>query len=159
MTNSDWSEGFRTRLEVLQTRYGISKAEMARKCGLPSRTLENYFKGHKPGVDALLLLSRGLGIDLDWLLGEAPEDKKMVTDLIGEAVYMESRAVLSEIASTRQADLLKDGSDIFGQPIGKLSQQLEARAVARYIQLQKEYAAPSLKDAEEMALQLAQSHN
>ena len=101
MTNLDWSEGFRARLEVLQIRYGISKAEMARKCGLPSRTLENDFKGHKPGVEALLSISRGLGIDLDWLLGEAPEDKNMVTDFIGEAVYIESRAVLSEIACTK----------------------------------------------------------
>ena len=65
-----WSEGFRQRLDLIREERGISKAEMARLCGLPPRTLENYFKGHKPGIDALMALSIGLDVSVDWLLGD-----------------------------------------------------------------------------------------
>lgn len=77
MTNSVWSEGFRHHLAVLQDRYGISKAQMARQCGLPPRTLENYFKGHKPGIEALISLSRGLRMISTGCLARTPNRKAL----------------------------------------------------------------------------------
>lgn len=150
MTNSDWSDGFRSRLELLQGRYGMSKAEMARQCGLPPRTVENYFKGHKPGIEALLSLSRGLAIDLDWLLGEAPEDKAMITDLIGEASSLAARDLLRDIAVTLGSTKPDSSADVFGTPIDAIARQFEAEVVRRYLLLQKQYSAPSLEAAQVM---------
>lgn len=70
MNNSALQSSIQRRLEIILKKKGISKAEMARRSSLPSRTVENYFKGHTPSVDALLALSAGLHMPLDWLLGD-----------------------------------------------------------------------------------------
>ncbi|WP_081972983.1 helix-turn-helix domain-containing protein [Paracoccus sanguinis] len=58
------------RLERLLQLHSISKAELARRAGLPSRTVENYFKGHSPSAEALFQISRGMNVPVDWLLGD-----------------------------------------------------------------------------------------
>lgn len=63
-------DAVRSRLELLLKLNEISKAELARRCGLPSRTVENYFKGHAPSAEALFLIARGTGFSVDWLLGD-----------------------------------------------------------------------------------------
>lgn len=147
MTNPQWTDGFRSRLSVLLNRYGYSKAEMARKCGIPSRTLENYFKGHKPGIDALIALSNGLGVDIDWLLGEDTKKKHMRTDLIGEAAWLVLNDFLKAQPQYLQgAETLMNSGNPCKDP-GSLAAQLEARIVAQYLLLDKQYAAPSLADA------------
>ena len=56
------------RLERLLETEKISKAELARRSGLPSRTVENYFKGHTPSLEALVAISEGNRIPIDALL-------------------------------------------------------------------------------------------
>ena len=148
MTNSAWAEGFRERLGLLQTRFGFSKAEMARQCGLPARTLENYFKGHKPGVEALIALSRGLGIDIEWLLGEDTEAKNFNTDLVGEAAWNGIYAYSKEMIEVSEAGkrVVEDGK-ILGREPAKFAAAVEAKIVAEYIALRVEYAEPSLERA------------
>ena len=147
MTNSEWTDGFRSRLSLLLERDGHSKAEMARKCGIPPRTLENYFKGHKPGVEALIAISRGMGVDVDWLLGEKPEEKNMRTDLIGEAAWSVLHQFFQGQASEREVEGLRNA----GRDPGNLAALLEARIVAQYLSLERQYAAPTLADAKTIA--------
>ena len=147
MSNDGWSEGFRDRLQVLQDRYGISKAAMARKCGMPPRTLENYFKGHKPGVEALLSISRGLGIDIDWLLGEDSEAKNFNTDLVSEAVYLAATRLLHERKELveREGDIV--AGEVLGLPFARFVGQLAREVVREYLVLRISYATKSLSDA------------
>lgn len=149
MSNDGWSEGFQKRLQVLQDRFGISKAAMARKCGLPPRTMENYFKGHKPGIEALISLSRGLGIDIDWLLGEDSEAKNFNTDLISEAVYNAATSLLRE----RKQLIARGGEpaadEVFGLPVDRFVGQLEREVVREYLVLRTSYAAKTLQAAKD----------
>lgn len=147
MSNDGWSEGFRERLQVLQDRFGMSKAAMARKCGLPPRTLENYFKGHKPGVEALLSMSRGLGIDIDWLLGEDSATKNFNTDLIGEAVYNSTTRLLDERKKLLDRDHQAVPEEVYGLPIARFVGQLEREVVTEYLLLRRSYAAKTLQAA------------
>lgn len=148
MTNSVWSEGFRNRLLVLQDRYKLSKAEMARQCGLPPRTLENYFKGHKPGVEALIALSRGLCIDIDWLLGEDSSAKNFNTDLVGEAAWKGVNAYLKELVKAdASGKVVVSEGKILGKEPGDLAAIVEAKIVAEYIALRAEYAEASTEAA------------
>ncbi len=151
MSNSEWSEGFCQRLDVLRVRYGFSKAEMARKSGLPTRTFENYFKGHKPGVEALIAISRGLGIDIDWLIGEVTEDKSFNTDMVGEASWIAVKRYLDQIIAVEQTGtkVVQDGK-LMGKETGQCAAVVEAMIVAEYVALRTEYAAPSLEDAKSL---------
>lgn len=60
---------FLCRLERIRDERRWSIAEMARHAGLPARTMEGYFRGHKPGLDALVAMARGFGVTLDFLAG------------------------------------------------------------------------------------------
>ncbi len=157
MSNSDWTVVFRERLEVLRARYGVSKAELARRTGLPARTLENYFKGQKPSVDALLAISEGTNADLDWLIGTSKEAKGMQTDLIGEATYLVLSRLFTEMTS-RQAsgdDALADGK-VLGMDPARLAARIEEKVVRQFLQLRDEYA---LGSAELAAKTRRESHN
>lgn len=66
------------RLRALQSRNGMTISEMAERCGLPKRSLENYMNlraPQRPGVDALIAIAKGLDVSIDWLVGlsETPE--------------------------------------------------------------------------------------
>ncbi|WP_081531265.1 helix-turn-helix domain-containing protein [Rhodovulum sp. P5] len=64
------------RLHIVQNREGLTIKEMAERCGLPKSSLESYMrvKGPKrPGIDALLAISEGMGVSIDWLVGRSIE--------------------------------------------------------------------------------------
>ncbi|MCA8878617.1 MAG: helix-turn-helix transcriptional regulator [Rhodobacteraceae bacterium] len=149
MSNSDWIEGFVERLTVLQERFGHSKAEMARRCGLPPRTLENYFKGHKPGVEALIAISRGMDVDIDWLIGEATEAKSFNVDMVGEATHRVLVPFLEALVHRvdEGATPIRDGK-IFGKNPLAIASELEWRIRDEYAQLRTDYAQPTLREAQ-----------
>ena len=60
---------FQKRLEEIRSDNGLSIAKMARRAGIPKGSMESYFKGHKPGFDALIAIAEGFGKSLDWLCG------------------------------------------------------------------------------------------
>ncbi|GHG97496.1 helix-turn-helix domain-containing protein [Pseudodonghicola xiamenensis] len=70
MGKSDVGDAIRIRLERLLELHSISKAELARRANLPSRTVENYFKGHAPSAEALFMIASGMHVPVDWLLGD-----------------------------------------------------------------------------------------
>ena len=56
------------RLRALQTERGLTIQEMAKKCGLPKRSLENYMNlkaSQRPGVDALISIADGMNVSID----------------------------------------------------------------------------------------------
>jgi len=115
MGNDVWSEGFRQRLDLIKEERGISKAEMARLCGLPPRTLENYFKGHKPGIDALMALSRGLDVSVDWLLGDEDWHRTDHADIVSQAVWQAAREYLCDmVRDTSSGKPVIDQGKIYG---------------------------------------------
>lgn len=81
MTNDLVSVDVATKLRQLQAKHGLTLQEMADKCGLPKRSLENYMKlkdPHRPGVDALLGIANGLNVSIDWIVGRAKETEDSV---------------------------------------------------------------------------------
>lgn len=64
------------KLRALQDFYGLTLQEMADRCGLPKRSLENYIrtkKPQRPGLDALRSMADGLEVSIDWLIGRTDE--------------------------------------------------------------------------------------
>ena len=64
------------KLRSLQSHYGLTLQEMADRCALPKRSLENYMrlkKPQRPGLDALRSIADGLKVSIDWLLGRIDE--------------------------------------------------------------------------------------
>lgn len=78
MAKSDDRPAIVSRLEQLRDANQWSIAEMARRAGLPRRSMENYFKGHKPGYDALVSMADAFGVPLDFLVGLRDIDVRIV---------------------------------------------------------------------------------
>lgn len=67
----DMPDDFAARLRELRDRQGWTVAEMSYLTAIPKRTLDKYLlrEGSSlPGFEALLALSKGLGVSLDWLV-------------------------------------------------------------------------------------------
>lgn len=67
----DMPDDFAARLRELRDRQGWTVAEMSYRTDIPKRTLDKYLlrEGSSlPGFEALLALSKGLGVSLDWLV-------------------------------------------------------------------------------------------
>lgn len=62
------------RLRQLQAKHNLTIQEMADRCGMPKRSLENYMKlkePQRPGVDALIGIADGMGVSIDWIVGRS----------------------------------------------------------------------------------------
>lgn len=85
---------FSRRLRHLRNINDWTVQEMAEMTGVPKRTLDNYMQkknAPQPGLDALVKISIGLGVSLDWLL-------------LGEEVHALSQGVFVRL-TTRAAAL------------------------------------------------------
>lgn len=107
------------RLRALRDDNGLTVADMAERTGIPKRTLDKYMLRSNPslpGFDALISLSKGLGVSLDWLV-------------FGEEFSSEGVELLSNMAATKTALMvfetfmhahangkrpLVDGEELFG---------------------------------------------
>ncbi len=71
------------RLRSLRDANGWTVAEMSYRCGVPKRTLEKYMlrsDASLPGYEALIAISKGFGVSLDWLV--------FGSDIAGEMVEL-----------------------------------------------------------------------
>lgn len=62
------------RLRALQAKLGLTIQQMADRCGLPKRSLENYMNlrsPQRPGLDALAGIADGFNVSIDWLVGRS----------------------------------------------------------------------------------------
>ena len=76
-----------------------SKAQLARKAGLPARTVENYFKDNKPSVPPLIAILQALSIDVGWLVGEMPSDNDWQTGIAADAFDHVIDSLLGDLSS------------------------------------------------------------
>ncbi len=75
---------------------------MAERTGIPKRTLDKYMLrngANLPGFEALLALSKGLGVSLDWLATGA--------DLVGEGTELISAMAAERVALSYFETLLR----------------------------------------------------
>lgn len=105
------------RLHQVAVRYGLTVKDMAEKCGVPKSSLEGYMrlKGAKrPGIDALILISEGLDVSLDWLVGKSQgelvgEDERTRITLAVHKILCEVLLDISKIQTETGEIYLKDG--------------------------------------------------
>jgi transcriptional regulator with XRE-family HTH domain len=72
---ADRSRRFATRLKDLRAAAGLSQPELAEAAGMPVGTVRGFEIGRRePTFNTLLLLARGLGVDLNAFAME-PEEK------------------------------------------------------------------------------------
>ncbi|WP_281825590.1 helix-turn-helix domain-containing protein [Jannaschia rubra] len=116
MSNDQWVNGFCARLTDVHRRTGVSKAELARRADLPPRTVENYFKGQKPNIPALIRLSRALSVDVGYLIGMNP----ISGDWNSGAIYSASYNVL-------EREFLDFGNEIEGMTAIELVEEMRSR--------------------------------
>jgi transcriptional regulator with XRE-family HTH domain len=122
---------FVRRLEQLRDANQWSIAEMARRADLPKRSMENYFKGHKPGLDALVSMARGFAVPVDFLVGHTSPTGAQIEKIVYEAALPTILSVVRTIglyvAEGRQ--VFKDET-VFSVPVERYADE-EAREVVR----------------------------
>lgn len=73
------SDTFGGRLSRVRDAQGLSTAQLARRCGVRQKTIEQWESDRsEPGVERLSLLAGVLNVNILWLLhgvGEAPADE------------------------------------------------------------------------------------
>lgn len=133
MDKMNIGDAVRIRLEILLDQYSISKAELARRANLPSRTVENYFKGYTPSVEALFSLAKGMRVSVDWLLGdvfsaELSEAKQRATEFQPERECIVAAA--SEILSAYPPE---SGQFSYGKTTAELSNMIGVNAYQKLL--------------------------
>lgn len=88
---------FVRRLEQLRDANQWTIAEMARRAELPKRSMENYFKGHKPGLDALVSMARGFAVPVDFLVGHTSPTGAQIERIVYEAALPTILSVVRRI--------------------------------------------------------------
>lgn len=82
--------GLADRLRSLRRRNGWTVAEMSEPTGIPKKTLEKYMlreRASLPGLEALVALSKGLGVPLDWLVFGDEQVSRHTELLAGRAAH------------------------------------------------------------------------
>jgi transcriptional regulator with XRE-family HTH domain len=127
----DVTPAFVNRLEQLRDGNRWSIAEMARRADLPKRSMENYFKGHKPGLDALVSMARGFGVTVDFLVGHSPPSGAQVETIVYEAAYPTILSIVRRIGLyTSQGHPVFHAGTVFSVPLERYAEE-EAREVVR----------------------------
>jgi transcriptional regulator with XRE-family HTH domain len=68
--------GFPEVLHRMRERAGLSQSELAKKAGVPVRSIQNWEQGHRrPRAPALLDLARALGVAVESLITEMGADQ------------------------------------------------------------------------------------
>jgi transcriptional regulator with XRE-family HTH domain len=105
------------RLRQLQAWKGLTIQEMADRCGLPKRSLENYMNlktPQRPGVDALLAVADGMDVSIDWIVGRSGGREVGEVDRrkIGLAMFRLTRDLLRDIEAAQRdtsEPIIRDG--------------------------------------------------
>lgn len=120
-------------LEQLRDANQWSIAEMARQANLPKRSMENYFKGHKPGLDALVTMARGFGVTVDFLVGHSSPTGTQVEKIVYEAAFPTILSVVRGIGLyTSDGRQVFKGDTVFSQPIDRYADQQAHEVVRRF---------------------------
>lgn len=108
------TEDFAERLRTLREGQGLTVQEMADRTGVPKRSLEKYMlrtEANTPGLDALVKLSKGLSISLDWLEFGGNSTGQNA----GRLVRLSARAASLQAFQTILVEFQSQGSAIFSE--------------------------------------------
>lgn len=81
------------RLHQLRISKGMTIQQMAEACGLPKSSLESYMKttgAKRPGIDALIAISNGTKVSIDWLVGRSDKPSQAEFSKEDYAVFCHS---------------------------------------------------------------------
>lgn len=134
---------FVSRLQYLRDANQWSIAEMARRANLPKRSMENYFKGHKPGLDALISMSRGFGVPVDFLVGFNPPSGGQLDMMVYEAAYPTILSVLRRISTyvAQGRTVFQEPGLVFSVPIDQCADEEAREVVRRFASMAKHMAS------------------
>jgi len=91
------------RLRALRDRLGTTVTEISDRTGIPKRTLKKYMLregANLPGLEALVSLSQGLDVSLDWLVFGEEGKSNIVPMLVERSAYCVAVSVFESILST-----------------------------------------------------------
>lgn len=146
MSNVELGSQLADRLELLRSRHHLSIAAFARQAGIPARTMENYFKGKLPNVSGLISLSRGLSVDIDWLLGIEPEHGNYAGDIIQDAGWNLFREIAHQILAKHRNGLpIVEGDSVLGMTPEDFAAQYSSRLRMNHVELRRSEIAGGRK--------------
>lgn len=104
------------RLHNLRVSKGLTIQQMAEKCDLPKSSLESYMKmagAKRPGLDALIAISDGMQVSIDWLVGRAVDN---LSPKLSQRDYaMSCFSVVSGLINWFREEQAGSKESIFGQ--------------------------------------------
>lgn len=118
------------RLRLLQAKNDLTIQEMADRCGLPKRSLENYMNlknPQRPGLDALVRIADGLATSVDWIVGrgEPDDDLYFTTEDYAYFCHVAVSGILLEVLDAYKRDpaqAIDPGNDlVLGHEVYDLS--------------------------------------
>lgn len=63
---------FKTKITNWRIESGYTQEEMADICKISTRTIQTWERGERlPGFDSLILISKTMGVSIDWLCGQS----------------------------------------------------------------------------------------
>lgn len=141
----DEQPAFVRSLAQLRDAHQWSIAEMARRAGLPKRSMENYFKGHKPGLDALVSMSQGFGVTVDFLVGRTPALGTSMETMVYEASYPTILSLVRRVGHyVSSGRLIFKDETIFSEPYDQYARKEAQEVVERFASILKHDAAAEL---------------
>ena len=97
---------FIERLEELRTEKGVTKTKLLNDCGLAKNSI-TYWEKHKtiPTTPVLVVLSKYLGVSVDYLKGETDKKEKPITD-DGDELSQEFKSLYRQLTQEQKEILL-----------------------------------------------------
>ena len=130
------------RLHLLRSRSGLSTQQMAERCGIPKSSMESYIRlknPKRPGIDALLAISDGMNVSLDWLAGRV--DDRNVRQLYPRdyamGCFQTVLGLLKWIREEHERD--PQGLVTQNQIAGREDAEIAARSMAEFIEAMHSY--------------------
>ncbi|MDZ4096417.1 MAG: helix-turn-helix domain-containing protein [Paracoccaceae bacterium] len=107
------------RLRELQDRNNWTVADIAERTGLPKRTLDKYLLrqgASLPGFEALLQLSKGLGVSLDWLVFGSDAASEPIALFAERATFEVTKLLVETLLRYHQEgrSLVENGEELLG---------------------------------------------
>lgn len=107
--------------EIIETKR-ISKADIARICGVSSQSVNNWFVRGAIGKSSAIKLADALGVSLEWVLGQDVDandglrpDEKRLLELYNQLPNEEEQQNMLRIVSLR----LKELDELYAKYMGR----------------------------------------
>lgn len=127
------------RLRHLRTENGWTTMDMAYRSKLPKRTLEKYMlrtEASLPGFDALIAMSKGFGVSLDWLVFGAETSGETVDLLVRRCAHDASLKVFDALLRYHLAgQKVFDGEEILNLTVEQWAAQIAESASEKATEL------------------------